>query len=78
MWKAKLLVFKSLFFPWATSSLRGWEAAFTRALVAAAMDLVVASSICSSKFKDSSASCKKRQKWQRESAGKGRLKVQTL
>lgn len=47
-----------LTFPWATSSLCAAEAAFTRALVAAAMDLA-ASSICSSKFKDSSASCKK-------------------
>lgn len=43
-------------FPWATSSLWAADAAFTRALVAAAMDLA-ASSICSSKFKDSSASC---------------------
>lgn len=43
-------------FPWATSSLCAAEAAFTRALVAAAMDLA-ASKICSSKFKLSSASC---------------------
>ena len=42
--------------PWATSSLWAAEADFTRALVAAAMDLA-ASRICSSKSKDSSACC---------------------
>lgn len=51
-----LLGIRVLTFPWATSSLWAADAAFTRALVAAAMDLA-ASSICSSKFKDSSASC---------------------
>lgn len=51
-----LLGIQVLTFPWATSSLWAADAAFTRALVAAAMDLA-ASSICSSKFKDSSASC---------------------
>lgn len=45
-----------LTFPWATSSRWAAEAAFTRALVAAAMDLA-ASRICSSKFKLSSACC---------------------
>lgn len=43
-------------FPCATSSLCAAEAALTRALVAAAMDLA-ASRICSSKFRLSSASC---------------------
>lgn len=50
-----LLGVQVLTFPWATSSLWAADAAFTRALVAAAMDLA-ASNICSSKFKDSSAS----------------------
>jgi len=45
--------------PWATSSLWAAEADFTRALVAAAMDLA-ASSICSSKFKLSSACCREK------------------
>lgn len=44
--------------PWATSSLCAADAAFTNALVAAAMDLA-ASRICSSKFRLSSASCSK-------------------
>lgn len=56
-----LLAVGVLTFPWATSSLWAADAAFTRALVAAAMDLA-ASSICSSKFKDSSASCKEQTK----------------
>lgn len=50
-----LLDIQILTFPWATSSLWAADAAFTRALVAAAMDLA-ASNICSSKFNDSSAS----------------------
>lgn len=50
----------SLTFPWATNSRWAAEAAFTRALVAAAMDLA-ASRICSSKFRLSSACCG--QKW---------------
>lgn len=43
-------------FPWATNSRWAAEAAFTRALVAAAMDLA-ASRICSSKSRLSSACC---------------------
>lgn len=50
----------SLTFPWATNSRWAAEAAFTRALVAAAMDLA-ASRICSSKFRLSSACCGQKQ-----------------
>lgn len=56
-------------FPWATSSLWAADAAFTRALVAAAMDLA-ASSICSSKLRDSSASYNE-QRLQREMQSEG-------
>lgn len=48
----------ALTLPWATSSLCAADAAFTSALVAAAIDLA-ASKICSSKFRLSSASCSK-------------------
>ena len=66
--EGKVAGIQVLTFPWATSSLWAAEAAFTRALVAAAMDLA-ASSICSSKFKDSSASCK------RDRSGRERCRV---